>query len=55
MNSQPNHPGVRRPRPWRIALGIGAGAIAAAAMLGLSETADAHADTGSELAKPAWI
>jgi len=46
MNSQPNHRHVRRPRPWRIALGMGAGAIAAAAMLGLSEAADAHADDG---------
>jgi hypothetical protein len=49
MNSQPNHPRVRRPRPWRIALGMGAGAVAAAAMLGLSEAADAHADSGSDI------
>src|ERR1700742_1392313 len=49
MTSQPNHRRVRRPRPWRIALGIGAGAVAAAAMLGLSEAADAHADTGSDI------
>lgn len=36
-------------RPWRLVLGIGAGAVAAAAMLGLSEAADAHADTGSDI------
>jgi hypothetical protein len=49
MNSQPNHRHVRRPRPWRIALGMGAGAVAAAAMLGLAEAGDAHADTGSDV------
>ncbi|HYY01116.1 MAG TPA: hypothetical protein VE908_16485 [Mycobacterium sp.] len=49
MNNHANHRHVRRPRPWRIALGMGAGAIAAAAMLGLSEAADAHADSGSDV------
>jgi hypothetical protein len=49
MNSQPNHRHVRRPRPWRIALGMGAGAVAAAAMLGLSADGDAHADTASDV------
>ena len=49
MNSQPEEHTVRRRRPWRIALGISAGAVAAAAMLGLSEAADAHADTGSDI------
>jgi hypothetical protein len=49
MTSQPGKHNVRRPRPWRLALGIGAGAVAAAAMLGLSEAADAHADTGSDI------
>jgi hypothetical protein len=49
MNSQPNHRHVRRPRPWRIALGMSAGAIAAAAILGLSEAADAHADDSADV------
>jgi hypothetical protein len=49
MTNQPDERNVRRPRPWRLALGIGAGAVAAAAMLGLSEAADAHADTSSDI------
>jgi len=49
MNTQPDERNVRRPRPWRIALGISAGAVAAVAVLGLSEAADAHADTGSDI------
>lgn len=49
MNSQPDEGNVRRPRRWRIALGISAGAIAAAAMLGPFEAAYAHADTGSDI------
>jgi hypothetical protein len=49
MSNQPDERNGRRPRPWRIALGISAGAVAAAAMLGLSEAADAHADTGSDI------
>lgn len=36
-------------RRWRIALGMSAGAVAAAAVLGLSEVADAHADTGTDV------
>jgi hypothetical protein len=34
---------------WRIALGVSVGAVAAAAMLGLSEAADAHADSASDV------
>jgi hypothetical protein len=49
MNSQPDEHTVRRRRPWRIALGISAGAVAAAAFLGLSEAANAHADTGGDI------
>jgi hypothetical protein len=49
MNNQANHRHVRHPRPWRIALGMGVGAIAAAAILGLSEAADAHADDGADV------
>jgi hypothetical protein len=49
MSNQPDEHNARRPRPWRIALGISAGAIAAAAMLGLSEAADAHADDSADV------
>ena len=49
MSNQPDERNARRPRPWRIALGISAGAIAAAAMLGLSEAADAHADDSADV------
>ena len=49
MRSQPNRHKLHRPRPWRIAIGISAGAAAAAAMLGLTEAADAHADDGSDV------
>jgi hypothetical protein len=40
---------VSAARRWRIALGMSAGAVAAAAVLGLSEAADAHADTGGDV------
>ena len=47
---------VMRPaRRWRLALGVGAGAVAAAAFLGLSEVADARADTGSDVLGQAGI
>jgi hypothetical protein len=49
MNHRRNQPLTRQARPWRIALGMGVGAIGAAAMLGLSEAADAHADSGSDV------
>jgi hypothetical protein len=55
MNSQANHRRVRRPRPWRIALGMGVGAVAAAAMLGLSEAADAHADDSADVLSQAGM
>jgi hypothetical protein len=48
MNSQSHQRKVRRLRRWRVALGISAGA-AAAAMIGLSEAADAHADDGTDV------
>jgi hypothetical protein len=48
MRSQPNRHKLHRPRPWRIAIGISVGAAAAAAMLGLTEAADAHADDGAD-------
>jgi hypothetical protein len=34
---------------WRLALGVSAGTVAAAAMLGFAEAGDAHADTGSDV------
>jgi hypothetical protein len=49
MTTHRNQPLIRQVRRWRIALGISVGAVAAAAMLGLSEAADAHADTGSDV------
>jgi hypothetical protein len=49
MNHHPNQPLVSTARPWRVALWIGAGAMAAAAMLGFTEAGDAHADTSSDV------
>ena len=49
MNHRQNQPLVGRARRWRIALGMSAGAVAAAAMLGLSEAADAHADDSADV------
>jgi hypothetical protein len=49
MNHRRNQPLMRQARRWRIALGISAGAVAAAAMLGLSEAADAHADDSGDV------
>jgi hypothetical protein len=46
MNHRHKQPLVSLARRWRIALGMGA--IAAAAMLGLSEAADAHADDSAD-------
>jgi hypothetical protein len=49
MSNHRNQPLVDRARRRRIALGVSAGAIAAAAMVGLSEAADAHADSGIDV------
>jgi hypothetical protein len=49
MPNHRNRPLIRRARRWRIALGMSAGAVAAAAMLGLSEAADAHADDSGDV------
>src|ERR1700730_2902200 len=49
MNHRRNQPLIRQARRWRIALGMSAGALAAAAMLGLSEAADAHADDSADV------
>jgi len=49
MNHRPNQPLVSPVRRWRVALGVTAGAMAAAAMLGFAEAGDAHADTGSDV------
>ncbi|HXO10970.1 MAG TPA: hypothetical protein VN871_01235 [Mycobacterium sp.] len=49
MNHRRSQPLIRQARRWRIALGMSAGALAAAAMLGLSEAADAHADDSADV------
>ena len=49
MNHRHNQPLIRQARRWRIALGMSAGAVAAAAILGLSEAADAHADDSADV------
>ena len=49
MNHRRSQPLIRQARRWRIALGMSAGAVAAAAMLGLSEAADAHADDSADV------
>jgi len=49
MTHRHNQPLIRQARRWRIALGMSAGAVAAAAMLGLSEAADAHADDSADV------
>jgi hypothetical protein len=49
MTNHRNQPLIRQARRWRIALGMSAGALAAAAMLGLSEAADAHADDSGDV------
>jgi hypothetical protein len=49
MNHRHKQPLVSQARRWRIALGMSAGAVAAATMLGLSEAADAHADDSADV------
>jgi hypothetical protein len=49
MNHRRSQPLIRQARRWRIALGMSAGAVAAAAVLGLSEAADAHADDSADV------
>jgi hypothetical protein len=49
MPNHRNRPLIRQARRWRIALGMSAGAVAAAAVLGLSEAADAHADDSADV------
>jgi hypothetical protein len=48
MRSQPNQLKVRRSRRWGVTIGMGAGAVAAAVLLGLPAP-DAEADTGSDV------
>jgi hypothetical protein len=45
MTKHGNQPLVHQTRRWGIFLGMGAGAVVAAAMIGVSGAADAHADT----------
>jgi hypothetical protein len=49
MSNHRNRPSVHRARRWGIVAGMGAGAVVAAAMIGVSSAADAHADTGSDV------
>ncbi len=49
MTTHRNQPLIRQARRWRIALGMSAGAVAAAAILGLSEAANAHADGSADV------
>jgi hypothetical protein len=49
MNHRRNQPLIRQVRRWRIALGMSVGAVAAAAVLGLSDAADAHADDSGDV------
>jgi hypothetical protein len=55
MNSHPDQRHVTRPRCWRIVLGISAGAVVAAAILGLAGSGDAHADTGTDVLGQAGV
>jgi hypothetical protein len=49
MNNHPNQPLVRQVRRWGIALGMGAGAVVAAAMIGVTTAGDAHADDSADV------
>jgi hypothetical protein len=49
MPNRRNQPLIHQLRRWRIAIGMSAGAVAAAAVLGLSEAADAHADDSADV------
>jgi hypothetical protein len=49
MSKHRNRPLVHQARRWGIFLGMGAGAVVAAAVIGVSSAADAHADTGSDV------
>jgi hypothetical protein len=45
MSNPRNQPPVHQARRWGILVGMGAGAVVAAAVIGVSGAADAHADT----------
>src|SRR3984957_6178139 len=49
MPNRRNQPLIHQVSRWRIAIGMSAGAVAAAAVLGLSEAADAHADDSADV------
>jgi hypothetical protein len=49
MSNRRNQPLVGRARRWGTFVGMGAGAVVAAAMIGVSGAADAHADTGGDV------
>jgi hypothetical protein len=48
MNNR-NQPLVGRARRWGIAVGMGAGTVVAATMIGVAGAADAHADDGDDV------
>jgi hypothetical protein len=48
MSNNRKKPVVHQARRWGTFLGMGAGAVVAAAVIGVSSAADAHADTGSD-------
>jgi hypothetical protein len=49
MSNNRKKPVVHQARRWGTFLGMGAGAVVAAAVIGVSSAADAHADTGSDV------
>jgi hypothetical protein len=49
MTNHRNQPLVRQARRWGIAAGMGAGAVVAAAMIGMTTAGDAHADDSADV------
>jgi hypothetical protein len=49
MTNHRNQPLVRQVRRWGIAVGMGAGAVVAAAMIGMTTAGDAHADDSADV------
>ena len=49
MTNHRYQPLVRQVRRWGIAVGMGAGAVVAAAMIGMTTAGDAHADDSADV------